>query len=398
MDWSTKGQATQAVRAGQRRSAEREHSEALYMTASFLFDSAEHAADCFAGEAEGNVYSRYTNPTVAMFEERLAAMEGTEAAVGTASGMAAILSTCMGLLQSGDHIVASRSIFGSTSVLFNKYLAKFGVDVTYVTLTDLDDWAAAVRPGTRLFFAETPSNPLNDVADIAALASLAHQHGAWLAIDNCFCSPALQNPAALGADLVIHTTTKYIDGQGRALGGAVCGPKTLIDEVIGFLRSAGPSMSPFNAWIFLKGLETLNLRMQAHCASAQQLAEWLEAHPAVERVHYCGLPSHPGHALAQRQQRGFGGVLSFVVVGGSEKGKENAWQVINATEFLSITANLGDAKSTVTHPATTTHARVSDEEKARAGVVPGLIRVSVGLEDINDIKADLARGLDALVT
>ncbi|MFY0664051.1 MAG: O-succinylhomoserine sulfhydrylase [Natronospirillum sp.] len=396
MDWSTKGQATQAVRAGQRRSAEREHSEALYMTASFLFDSAEHAADCFAGEAEGNVYSRYTNPTVAMFEERLAAMEGTDAAVGTASGMAAILSVCMGLLKSGDHIVASRSIFGSTTVLFNKYMAKFGVEITYVALTDLADWQQAVRPNTRLFFAETPSNPLNDVADIAALADLARQHGAWLAIDNCFCSPALQNPAALGADLVIHTTTKYIDGQGRALGGAVCGPQDLIDEIIGFLRSAGPSMSPFNAWIFLKGLETLNLRMKAHCESAQQLAEWLEAHPAVEKVHYCGLPSHPGHALAQKQQRGFGGVLAFVVKGG-DKGKENAWQVINATEFLSITANLGDAKSTITHPATTTHARVSDEEKARAGIVPGLIRVSVGLEDINDIKADLARGLDALI-
>lgn len=396
MDWSKKGQATQAVRAGQRRSAEREHSEALYMTASFLFDSAEHAADCFAGEAEGNVYSRYTNPTVAMFEERLAAMEGTDAAVGVSSGMAAILSVCMGLLQSGDHIVASRSIFGSTTVLFNKYLAKFGVDITYVDLTDLSEWAKSVRPSTRLFFAETPSNPLNDVADIAALAELAHQHGAWLAIDNCFCSPALQNPAALGADLVIHTTTKYIDGQGRALGGAVCGPRDLIDEVIGFLRSAGPSMSPFNAWVFLKGLETLNLRMKAHCESAQELAEWLDAHPAVERVHYCGLPSHPGHELAKRQQRGFGGVLAFVVKGG-DKGKENAWHVINATEFLSITANLGDAKSTITHPATTTHARVSDEEKARAGIVPGLIRVSVGLEDITDIKADLARGLDDLI-
>ncbi|WLD56939.1 O-succinylhomoserine sulfhydrylase [Salinispirillum sp. LH 10-3-1] len=396
MDWSKKGQATQAVRAGQRRSAEREHSEALYMTASFLFDSAEHAADCFSGEAEGNVYSRYTNPTVAMFEERLATMEGTEAAVGVASGMAAILSVCMGLLQSGDHIVASRSIFGSTTVLFNKYLAKFGVEITYVSLTNLDDWAKAIRPNTRLFFAETPSNPLNDVADIAALAELAHGHDAWLAVDNCFCSPALQNPAALGADLVVHTTTKYIDGQGRALGGAVCGPRALIDEVVGFLRSAGPSMSPFNAWIFLKGLETLSLRMKAHCESAQQLAEWLDAHPAVERVHYCGLPSHPGHELAKRQQRGFGGVLAFVVKGG-DKGKENAWHVINATEFLSITANLGDAKSTITHPATTTHARVSDEEKARAGIVPGLIRVSVGLEDINDIKADLARGLDALI-
>lgn len=395
MDWSTKGIATQAVRAGQRRSAEREHSEALYMTASFLFDSAEHAAACFAGEAEGNVYSRYTNPTVAMFEERLAAMEGTEAAVGTASGMAAILSTCMGLLQAGDHIVASRSIFGSTSVLFNKYMTKFGVQVTYVALTDMDDWAQAIRPETKLFFAETPSNPMNDVVDIRALAALAHQHDIWLAIDNCFCSPALQNPAALGADLVIHTTTKYIDGQGRALGGAVCGSKALIDEVVGFLRSAGPSMSPFNAWIFIKGLETLKLRMQAHCASALQLAEWLEAHPAVERVYYCGLPSHPGHALAKQQQRGFGGVLAFVVKGG-DKGKDNAWHVMNETEFLSITANLGDAKTTITHPYTTTHARVSEEEKARAGIVPGMIRVSVGLEDIEDIIADLARGLDSL--
>lgn len=395
MDWSTKGIATQAVRAGQRRSEEREHSEALFMTASFLFDSAEHAAACFAGEVEGNVYSRYTNPTVAMFEERLAAMEGTEAAVGTASGMAAILSTCMGLLQAGDHIVASRSIFGSTSVLFNKYLHKFGVQVTYVNLTDMNDWAQAIRPETKLFFAETPSNPMNDVVDIRALAELAHQHDVWLAIDNCFCSPALQNPAALGADLVIHTTTKYIDGQGRALGGAVCGSKALIDEVVGFLRSAGPSMSPFNAWIFIKGLETLKLRMQAHCASALRLAQWLEAHPAVERVYYCGLPSHPGHELAKQQQRGFGGVLAFVVKGGAQ-GKDNAWHVMNETEFLSITANLGDAKTTITHPYTTTHARVSDEEKARAGIVPGMIRVSVGLEDIEDIIADLARGLDSL--
>ncbi|MEX1056918.1 MAG: O-succinylhomoserine sulfhydrylase, partial [Natronospirillum sp.] len=342
----------------------------------------------FSGESPGNVYARYTNPTVSTFEQRLALLEGTEAAVGTSSGMAAILSTCMALLQSGDHIIASRNIFGSTTVLFNKYLAKFGVAVTYVDLTDLKAWAAAVTPKTRLLFAETPSNPLNDVADIRGLAAVAKTAKAWLAIDNCFCTPALQRPVDFGADLIIHSATKFIDGQGRAMGGAVCGPKDLVDEVVGFLRSAGPTMAPFNAWVFLKGLETLKIRMQAHSANAAELADWLLAQPAVERVYYCGLPDHPGHALARDQQSGFGGVLSFIVKGG----QKNAWQVLDATEFLSITANLGDAKTTITHPATTTHGRLSDDDKALAHIAPGLVRVAVGLEDIADIKADLARG------
>ncbi|MCH8551361.1 MAG: O-succinylhomoserine sulfhydrylase [Natronospirillum sp.] len=392
MKWQDKGQATAAIRAGVPRSPQGEHSEALYLTSSFVFDSAAQAAARFSGEEAGNVYARYTNPTVTTFEQRLALMESTEAAVGTSSGMAAILSTCMALLQSGDHIVASRNIFGSTMVLFNKYLSKFGVDVTYVDLTDLEAWAAAMTSRTRLLFAETPSNPLNDVVDIAALAGIAHQHEAWLAIDNCFCTPALQRPAEFGADLVIHSATKFIDGQGRAMGGAVCGRAEQIDEVVGFLRSAGPTMSPFNAWIFQKGLETLALRMRAHSDHAGQIAAWLQQHPAVEKVHYCGLPEHPGHDLARKQQSGFGGVLSFVVRGG----QENAWKVIDATEFLSITANLGDAKTTITHPGTTTHGRLSDEDKALAGIEPGLIRVAVGLEDPVDIQQDLARGLDTL--
>ncbi len=392
MDWQDKGQATAAIRAGEPRSPQGEHSEALYLTSSFVFASAAQAADRFSGDEPGNVYGRYTNPTVATFEQRLALMEGTEAAVGTASGMSAILSTCMALLASGDHIIASRSIFGTTTVLFSKYLQKFGVEVTFVDLTDLDQWQAAVTPKTRMLFAETPSNPLNEVADMRALSGIAHKADAWLAIDNCFCTPALQKPVDFGADLIIHSATKFIDGQGRVLGGAVCGSQELVNEVVGFLRSAGPTMSAFNAWVFLKGLETLKLRMQAHCDNAAALAHWLLEQPAVERVHYCGLPDHPGHALAREQQTGFGGVLSFVVKGG----QRSAWQVLDATEFLSITANLGDAKTTITHPATTTHARLSDEDKVRAGIEPGLIRVAVGLEDIEDIKIDLARGLNSL--
>lgn len=392
MNWQDKGPATAAIRAGEPRSAQGEHSEALYLTSSFVFESAAQAAARFAGDEPGNVYARYTNPTVSTFEQRLALMEGTEAAVGTSSGMAAILSTCMALLQQGDHIIASRNIFGSTTVLFNKYLGRFGVDVTYVDLTDLDAWAAAFTPRTRLLFAETPSNPLNDVVDIRRLADLAHAHDAWLAIDNCFCTPILQRPAEYGADLVIHSATKFIDGQGRAMGGAVCGRQEQIEEVVGFLRSAGPTMSPFNAWVFLKGLETLQVRMRAHSEHAMQLARWLQQHPMVETVHYCGLPEHPGHVLASRQQSGFGGVLSFVVRGGQPA----AWHVIDATQFLSITANLGDAKTTITHPATTTHGRLSDEDKVAAGIEPGLIRVAVGLEDPEDIQQDLARGLDSL--
>ncbi len=382
---------TLAVRAGQVRSAEGEHSEALFLTSSYVFASAAEAAARFTGELPGNVYSRYTNPTVRTFEERIAALEGAEQAVATASGMAAILSTCMALLKAGDHLVCSRSVFGTTTVLLNKFMAKFGVETTYVDLTDLAAWRAAIRPETRMLFLETPSNPLSDVADLGALAELARARGVLLAVDNCFCTPALQRPLEWGADIVIHSATKYLDGQGRCLGGVVLGRAELMAEVLGFLRSAGPTLSPFNAWVFTKGLETLRLRMEAHSASALALAQWLREQPAVERVFYAGLPDHPGHALAQRQQRAFGGVLAFRVRGG----REAAWRVIDATRILSLTANLGDAKSTIVHPATTTHGRLTAAERARAGITENLIRVAVGLEDIGDIKADLARGLDA---
>ncbi|MHA7878476.1 MAG: O-succinylhomoserine sulfhydrylase [Saccharospirillum sp.] len=381
--------ATQAVRAGQSRSHEQEHAEALYLTSSYVFDSAEQASDTFAGDCEGNVYSRYTNPTVRTFEERLAMLEGGEACVATSSGMAAILSICMAFLKSGDHLVSSRSIFGSTTVVFDKYLTRFGVSISYVDPKDPQAWQRAMTPQTRLLFLETPSNPLSEVADIRALSELAREQDALLVVDNCFCSPALQQPLSLGADLVMHSATKFIDGQGRALGGAVIGRRELTDEVLGFLRSAGPTLSPFNAWIFLKGLETLSVRMKAHCDNAQALAEWLEQQPAVERVHYLGLASHPQHDLAKRQQSGFGGVLSFVVKGGQTA----AWQVIDATRIVSITANLGDTKTTITHPYTTTHGRVAEATKLEAGVVPGLIRVSVGLEDVRDLQDDLNRGL-----
>lgn len=384
--------ATLAVRAGYRRTGEGEHSEALFLTSSYVFASAAEAAARFSGDLPGNVYSRYTNPTVRAFEERLAALEGAEQAVATASGMAAILGTCMALLRAGDHIVCSRSVFGTTTVLLSKYLAKFGVETTFVALTDHAAWVAAIRPQTRLLFLETPSNPLNEVADIRALAALAHARGALLAVDNCFCTPALQRPLELGADIIIHSATKYLDGQGRCLGGVVLGRAELMAEVLGFIRSAGPSLSPFNAWVFLKGLETLRLRMAAHSASALQLAHWLAAQPAVEKVFYAGLPDHPGHDLASRQQSAFGGVLAFRVRGG----REQAWQVIDSTRILSLTANLGDAKTTIVHPATTTHGRLSAADKAEAGISENLIRIAVGLEDIADIQADLARGLASL--
>lgn len=380
---------TLAVRAGQLRTAEGEHSEPIFTTSSFVFASAAEAAARFAGESPGNIYSRFTNPTVRMFEERLAALEGAEACVATASGMAAILSSCLALLRSGDHIVASRSLFGSTVSLFGNYLSRFGVETTFVALTDLSAWEAAIGPRTRMLFVETPSNPLTEVADIAALAALAHDRGCLLVVDNCFCTPALQRPLELGADLVVHSSTKYLDGQGRCVGGAVAGRRELTDEVFGFLRTAGPTMSPFNAWVFLKGLETLRLRMDAHSAAALSLAGWLEAQPRVARVHYPGLASHPQHGLAARQQRAFGGIISFEVEGG----REAAWRLIDATRVLSITANLGDVKSTITHPATTTHARVSPEARAAAGIGEGLLRIAVGLEDLDDLKADLARGL-----
>jgi O-succinylhomoserine sulfhydrylase len=381
-----------AVRAGHVRTAEGENSEAMFLTSSFVFKSAGEAAARFGGSTPGNIYSRFTNPTVRVFEERLAALEGGERCVATSSGMAAILATCLGLLQAGDHVVSSRSIFGTTNVLFDKYLKKFGVTTSFVPLTDVAAWEQAVTPQTKLFFLETPSNPLCEVADIAALAEVAHRHGILLAVDNCFCTPALQRPLELGADIVIHSATKYIDGQGRVLGGAVIGRQKEMDEVFGVVRTGGPSMSAFNAWVFLKGLETLRLRMEAHSASAQQLAEWLAAQPQVARVHYTGLKSHPQHALAARQQRAFGGVLSFELKGG----REEAWRFIDATKLLSITANLGDAKSTITHPASTTHGRLSPEAKAAAGISEGLIRIAVGLEDIADIQADCARGFAAL--
>ena len=384
--------ATQAIRGGHRRTHEMEHAEAIFMTSSYVFDDAQQAADTFAGNRDGNVYSRYTNPTVRTFEERLALLEGGEACAATSSGMAAILAICMSFLRSGDHLVSSRSIFGSTNVVFNKYLDRFGVGTTYVDPKDLNAWREAIRPETRLLFLETPSNPLSEVADLQALSKLAKEQGALLVVDNCFCTPALQQPLALGADLVMHSATKYIDGQGRALGGAVIGDHEHIAEIVGFLRSAGPSMSPFNAWVFLKGLETLDLRMKQHSANAQALAEWLQEQPAVEKVHYLGLTEHPQHELAKRQQTGFGGVVSFVVRGGQEA----AWKVIDATRILSVTANLGDTKTTITHPYTTTHGRVSEEAKLTAGIVPGLIRVAVGLEDVLDMQEDLARGLDRL--
>ena len=385
--------ATLAVRAGQRRTAEGEHAEPLFLTSSYVFGSAAEAAARFSGAEPGNIYSRFTNPTVRTFEARLAALEGGERCVATASGMSAILATCLGLLKAGDHIVSSRAIFGSTVVLFDNYLGKLGIETGYVDLEDLDAWAAAIRPETRLLFLESPSNPLTTLGDIRALADLAHANDCLLVVDNCFCTPALQRPLALGADIVIHSATKYLDGQGRCVGGAVVGDAERVGgDVYGFLRTAGPTMSAFNAWVFLKGLETLALRMQAHCRNAQQLAEWLTAHPAVTRVHYPGLDSHPQHELAGRQQSGYGGIVSFEVKGG----QAGAWQVVDATELLSITANLGDAKTTITHPATTTHGRLSPEQRAAAGITDGLLRVAVGLEDVRDIQEDLARGLDAL--
>jgi O-succinylhomoserine sulfhydrylase len=386
------GLDTLAVRAGQVRTHEGEHSEALFLTSSYVFSSAREAADRFSGEQPGNVYSRYTNPTVRVFQERMAALEGAEAAVATASGMAAILSTCIALLQSGDHILCSRSVFGTTTVLFTKYLQKFGVTVSFINPVDYAAWEAGFTDKTRLVFVETPSNPLCDVVDIQRLADLTHAHKALLVVDNCFCTPALQRPLEFGADLIIHSATKYIDGQGRCLGGLVAGPVALVDEVLGFIRSAGPTLSPFNAWVFLKGLETLRLRMDAHSANALALAEWLQAQAQVERVYYAGLPDHPGHELACKQQRAFGGVLSFQVRGG----REAAWKVIDSARILSLTANLGDSKSTIVHPATTTHGRLTPEQKAEAGITENLIRISVGLEDVADIQADLQRGLSAL--
>jgi O-succinylhomoserine sulfhydrylase len=388
---STPGFETLAVRAGQHRTAEQEHAEPIFLTSSYVFESAAAAAARFSGDQPGNIYSRFSNPTVRTFEERLAALEGGERCVATSSGMSAIYATCAGLLSAGDNLVSSRSIFGSTTLLFNNYLGKFGVETTFVAQHDLDAWAQAIRPQTRLLFLETPSNPLTEIADISALAALAHANGCLLVVDNCFCTPALQRPLSLGADIVIHSATKYLDGQGRCVGGAVVGSESLVgDAVYGFLRTCGPTMSPFNAWVFLKGLETLSLRMQAHCRAAGLLAEWLQRQPGVKRVFYPGLASHPQHALAARQQTGFGGIISFELDGG----RAAAWKLIDATQICSITANLGDAKTTITHPATTTHGRLTPEQRAEAGISDGLVRIAVGLETVDDLCDDLARGLE----
>jgi O-succinylhomoserine sulfhydrylase len=386
------GLATRGIRAGQRRTQEAEHSDPIFMTSSFTFQSAAEAAARFAGEQPGNIYSRFTNPSVRLFQDRLAAMEGGECCIATASGMSAILATCMALLQGGDHIVCSSSVFGTTVSLFGNVLPRFGVNTSFVPLTDYGAWQRAIQPNTRMLFVETPSNPLMEVADIRRLAELAHARGCLLVVDNCFCTPVLQRPLALGADLVVHSATKYLDGQGRCVGGAVVGDSERVGkEVYGVLRTAGPTMSPFNAWVFSKGLETLKLRMRGHCETALALAEWLQAQPQVSKVFYPGLADHPQHALAREQQDGFGGVLSFEVAGG----RDAAWRLVDAVELISITANLGDAKSTITHPATTTHGRISPEQRAAGGITEGLLRLSVGLEDVDDLKRDLSTALRA---
>ncbi|WP_310452544.1 O-succinylhomoserine sulfhydrylase [Sulfuritalea sp.] len=380
---------TLAVRAGQERSQFNEHSEALYLTSSFVFDTAAQAAARFSGAEPGNVYARFTNPTVSTMQERLAALEGAEACVATATGMAAILSTVMALMNGGEHIVASRSIFGATQQLFGNILPRFGVETSFVDGGTVEAFRSAMRPNTKLVFIETPSNPLTEVFDIAALAQVAHAGRALLVVDNCFCTPALQRPLQLGADLVIHSATKYLDGQGRVLGGAVCGAKPLTEEIFKFLRTAGPSLSPFNAWVILKGLETLSVRMQAQSTNALEMARWLEARPQVARVFYPGLASHPQHALAMRQQTSGGAIVSFEVKGE----RAAAWRVVDNCRLLSITANLGDTKTTITHPASTTHGRISAEARAASGIGEGLLRIAVGLESPADLQADLARGL-----
>lgn len=382
---------TLALRTGINRSQFNEHSEPIYLTSSFVFDNAAQAAARFSGEESGNIYSRFTNPTVSALEERLAAMESAETCVATSTGMSAILACVMGLLSSGDHIVASQSLFGATVNLFNNILKKFDVETTFVSATDISAWETAIQSNTKLLFLETPSNPLTEISDISALANVAKKAGAWLAVDNCFCTPILQKPLELGADIVIHSATKYLDGQGRVLGGAVLGRRDLMMEggIYGFLRTAGPTLSAFNAWVILKGLETLKVRMDAHSRNAVLMAQWLESHPNVERIFYPGLPSHPQYELAKRQQNSGGGIVTFEVKGG----KDAAWRVIDNTKLVSITANLGDVKTTLTHPATTTHGRISQEARDAAGITDGLLRIAVGLEAVEDIQADLARGL-----
>ena len=383
---------TLAVRAGQERSQFNEHAEAMFLTSSYVFDSAAQAAARFSGEEIGNVYSRFTNPTVAAFQERLAVMEGAEACVATASGMSAILSLVMALCSAGDHVVASAGLFGATQQLLGTIMPRFGVQATFVAPTKVEAWEAAIRPETKLFFLETPSNPLTELADIAALAKIAHARGILLVVDNCFCTPILQRPLDLGADLVVHSATKFLDGQGRVLGGAVCGAKKLTEEVLKFLRTAGPTLSAFNAWVLLKGLETLKIRVEAESAGALQLARWLEAHPKVERVYYPGLESHPQYELAKRQQKSGGAIVAFEVKGG----RDNAWKVIDSCRLFSITANLGDTKSTLTHPASTTHGRITPEQRAAAGITDGLLRIAVGLEAVVDLQKDLEAGLSLI--
>lgn len=386
-DWEFE---TLAVRAGHQRTSEGEHAEAIFPTSSFVFASAAEAAARFGGTEPGNIYSRMTNPTVRYFQDRLAALEGGESCVATSSGMSAVLAVMLAFLKAGDHVICSSSVFGTTTVLLQNYIQKFGIQVSFVALADLEAWERALQANTRVLFAETPSNPLTELVDIRALADLAHRNNSLLVIDNCFCTPVLQRPLELGADVIVHSATKYLDGQGRALGGAVVGDAERVGkDVFGVLRSGGVAMSPFNAWIFLKGLETLPIRMQAHCQQALALAQWLSEQAEVERVYYPGLASHPQHELAKKQQTGFGGVVSFVVKGGQAA----AWRVIDGTRMLSITANLGDTRSTITHPATTTHSRLTAEQRAAVGIDDGLVRVSVGLENIKDIQKDLSFGL-----
>ncbi len=382
---------TLALHTGIHRSQFNEHSEAMYLTSSFVFDSAAQAAARFSGSEPGNIYSRFTNPTVTAFEERLAVLEGAETCIATSSGMSAILACVMGLLSAGDHIVASRSLFGATVNLFNNILKRFNIDTTFVSATDVNSWETAIRPNTKLFFLETPSNPLTEISDIAELSKVAKKADIWLVVDNCFCTPILQKPLELGADIVIHSATKYLDGQGRVLGGGVLGNQELLMDggIYGFLRTAGPTLSAFNAWVILKGLETLKIRVEAHSENALRMAQWLESKPNVTRVFYPGLMSHPQYELAKRQQKLGGGIVTFEVKGG----KEAAWRVIDSTRLISITANLGDTKSTLTHPATTTHARISQEARDAAGISDGLLRIAVGLEAEQDLQDDLARGL-----
>lgn len=383
---------TLALHTGIHRSQFNEHSEAMYLTSSYVFENAAQAAARFSGEEPGNIYSRFTNPTVTAFQERLAVLEGAEECIATSTGMSAILACVLGLLSSGDHIVASRSIFGATVNLFNNILSRFNITTTFVSATETQEWATACNSNTKLFFLETPSNPLTEISDIAAIAQVAKKAGVRLVVDNCFCSPILQKPLELGADIVIHSATKYLDGQGRVLGGAILGKRDLLMDggIYNFLRTAGPTLSAFNAWVLLKGLETLKIRMEAHSTHALEIANWLSEQPNIARVFYPGLPSHPQHHLCKLQQKTGGGIVSFEVKGG----REAAWRVIDNTSMISITANLGDAKSTLTHPATTTHGRISQEARDAAGITEGLLRIAVGLESPKDIKADLAKGLE----